>query len=197
MIRCLRESGYRRQRWKNGRGWTTEIARNPAGSDDPFRWRISVADIERDGAFSTYPGTDRILLLLAGNGIELAITGRSEPVRLLMPHAQFRFPGDTRIHCRLLDGPTRDFNVMYRRGVIDAEVETRRLDGASELIGVSESLLYVSEGEITTNAEDSTIVARTGETLHVDLRDRSFGTLRFAGKATLVVVKLTEVHTTI
>lgn len=41
-IQLLRSRDYRRMPWKNGRGWTTEIAAFPAESSltgKPFDWR--------------------------------------------------------------------------------------------------------------------------------------------------------------
>ena len=43
--------------WKNGGGVTREIAKGAAaGPDDDWGWRISIAEVERDGPFSTFPG---------------------------------------------------------------------------------------------------------------------------------------------
>ena len=79
-LSLLRASDSQRVRWKNDGGWTTEIAREPADAAEAFRWRVSIADIESDGPFSNFPGVDRDLLLLAGNGIELDIDG-APPLR--------------------------------------------------------------------------------------------------------------------
>jgi hypothetical protein len=110
----LPRAGYRRMRWKNGAGWTTEIARAPAGDGDDFDWRVSIAEIDRDCEFSRFDGCDRSLIVLDGNGIELRLAGR-EPL-LLREHGRVAgFAGEDAASCRLLDGPTRDFNVMTRR----------------------------------------------------------------------------------
>jgi uncharacterized protein len=67
---------YRRERWRNGLGWTREILQRriddaPASDAAPWDWRLSIAEIERDAAFSAFPGIDRELVLLAGNGVRL------------------------------------------------------------------------------------------------------------------------------
>ncbi len=193
----LGEADYQRQRWKNGAGWTTEIARGAAPGADGFRWRVSVAEIEDDCTFSVFSGFDRILLLLAGQGLELIIAGQPEPVILGEPHAQVRFAGEAEVQCRLLGGPTRDFNVMHQRGVVDADVEVRRLHEAADVVADTESLLHVVDGEITASAGSETATARENDTLHVDLRNDRSGTLNIAGDATLIMVKLTDVHATI
>jgi environmental stress-induced protein Ves len=111
-------------RWKNGGGWTTEIAIEN-GDDNGFAWRVSIADVETDGDFSIFPGIDRSLLVLSGNG--MALDDRSGPPHVLRslesPHV---FRGEVPIYARLLDGPTRDFNVMTRRSFYTHTLEIHR-----------------------------------------------------------------------
>ena len=58
--------------WKNGGGATREIACWPPGTGlDSFDWRISVATIAADGAFSVFAGIDRSITLLSGDGVRL------------------------------------------------------------------------------------------------------------------------------
>jgi environmental stress-induced protein Ves len=60
------------QRWKNGAGWTREIAIGPAGSSsDDFGWRLSVAEVEADAPFSAFAGVDRCIVVLQGPGMAL------------------------------------------------------------------------------------------------------------------------------
>ena len=61
-MRILRAPDYRVMPWKNGGGTTTEVAVSPEGAGlDHFDWRISMARVEQDGPFSTFPGIDRTL----------------------------------------------------------------------------------------------------------------------------------------
>ncbi|PZQ36768.1 MAG: hypothetical protein DI559_11770, partial [Ectopseudomonas oleovorans] len=58
--------------WKNGGGSTVELAISPVGAGlEDFAWRISSAQVAMDGAFSCFPGIDRSLAVLAGNGLYL------------------------------------------------------------------------------------------------------------------------------
>ena len=62
--------------WKNGGGSTRELACWPpsagAGADmDNFGWRVSVATIAVPGPFSAFPGVDRQIMLLQGDGVHL------------------------------------------------------------------------------------------------------------------------------
>jgi uncharacterized protein len=127
--RLLRAADYRRMRWKNGGGWTTELAASAgAGDGAEFDWRISIAEIESDGAFSTFPGCDRHIALLDGPGMELQYDS-AEPVRLDQRLRFVRFAGEAKTFGRLLGGAVRDFNVMVRRDAVRAEVLHRPLVG--------------------------------------------------------------------
>ncbi|MBD8695305.1 HutD family protein [Stenotrophomonas sp. CFBP 13718] len=118
---------YRRERWRNGLGWTREILRLPATGDD-WALRLSIAEIERDAAFSTFPGVERELVLLHGNGVRLRFDdGRVQEV--LPPHGRVRFAGEDALHGELVDGVTHDFNLMWRRGLLAAEVLHRPIVG--------------------------------------------------------------------
>lgn len=75
-------------RWKNGGGETREICRIP--SDEPdgdFAWRASIATIERDGDFSCFPGVDRVITLLSGDGVDLCGEGWRHRLTLHQPFA--------------------------------------------------------------------------------------------------------------
>jgi environmental stress-induced protein Ves len=113
--------------WKNGGGTTREIAVWPPGAGmDAFAWRVSVADIVADGPFSAFPGIDRQIALLDGAGVHLQAHDDSFCHRLTAIGEPFGFAGDTAVHATLVEGPTRDFNVMSRRGVCHADVTLQR-----------------------------------------------------------------------
>src|SRR6476619_3067787 len=91
MVRLLTPNDYRSMPWKNGAGRTTEIAVHPPGAAlDAFAWRVSIADVERDGPFSRFPGIDRTIVLLGGSGMRLAEastnpTGMTSPKGMTNP----------------------------------------------------------------------------------------------------------------
>ena len=120
---------YRRERWRNGLGWTREIhAHAKAGSPGDWAWRLSIAEIEQDAPFSAFPGIDRELVLLSGNGLRLRFDD-GEVRELHPPHDKLRFAGERAVTGELLDGPTQDFNLMWRRDLIDAQLWHRPLVG--------------------------------------------------------------------
>ena len=99
------------QPWRNGGGLTRELLAWP--SQDDWALRLSVADIRADGPFSAYPGVDRWFVVLEGGGVMLALPeGRR---RLGTADAPLAFRGEAAPACELLDGPTRDLNLMLRR----------------------------------------------------------------------------------
>ncbi|MEZ5925996.1 MAG: HutD family protein [Hyphomicrobiaceae bacterium] len=111
-----RQAGeHRRMPWKNGQGETLEVARSPDGQSlDAFDWRVSVAPVIADGAFSLFPAIERTIAVVEGDGMDLALAdGRQHRLR---PGIPFTYDGGMAVHGRLIRGPVRDFNVMSRRG---------------------------------------------------------------------------------
>ncbi|WP_435973035.1 HutD/Ves family protein [Streptomyces sp. Qhu_M48] len=108
-------------RWRNGSGATREIASRPAGTEE-FGWRASVADIERDGPFSAYPGVDRTFTPVAGEGVRLSAPGVFDrlPVGVGEPVG---FSGDLALTAELAGGPCRVLNIMVRQGRWAARVD--------------------------------------------------------------------------
>ncbi len=124
--RVIPANTYRRERWKNGLGWTREIARSQGPGE--WSWRLSIAEIEEDAPFSTFDGVDRELVLLTGNGLKLSFADGAQHT-LLPPHDRLRFAGERGALGTLVDGPTQDFNLMWRRDAIDAQLWHRPLVG--------------------------------------------------------------------
>lgn len=135
---------YRRERWRNGAGWTRAIAAGALGNDaggiagdvaggiepgtDDWAWRLSIAEIERDDAYSRFPGVEREQVLLSGNGLRLALEGGGR-VELRPPHGRCRFDGGSRVQATLVDGPVHVFNLMWRRAAAQATLWHRPLVG--------------------------------------------------------------------
>lgn len=118
---------YTRTRWKNGLGWTREIMRSTPSGDD-WDWRLSIAEVDQDGPFSAFPGVDREIVLLSGAGMRLDFADGDSHV-LHPPHGALRFAGEQAVNAALLDGPTQDFNVMWRRDRFKAAVMHRPVVG--------------------------------------------------------------------
>jgi hypothetical protein len=98
--------------WRNGGGRTRELLVWPSAQD--WQVRVSVAEIAADGPFSPFPGIDRWFAVLDGAGVVLSLPAGE--VALRPGDAALAFPGEAAPGCRLIDGPTRDLNLMLRRG---------------------------------------------------------------------------------
>lgn len=100
--------------WKNGGGQTAEIAVFPPGAGfDDFHWRVSTALVAQDGAFSAFPGCDRVLAVVEGGPMELDFGDCRH--RLDAEGPALAFAGDVPCHARLLGPPVLDLNLMLRR----------------------------------------------------------------------------------
>lgn len=108
LIRC---DATAPQPWRNGGGVTRELLAWP--SAQAWQVRISVADIERDGPFSPFPGVQRWFAVLDGEGVELDWGGLA-PTRHLRGDAPLCFDGAAAPACSLRHGATRDLNLMLR-----------------------------------------------------------------------------------
>lgn len=154
---------YRRERWKNGLGWTREIIRVP--ESDAWHWRLSIAEIERDAAFSVFPGVDRELVLVRGNGLRLRF-GDGRCVTLEPPHGKLRFRGEDDVYGELVDGLTHDFNLMWRRDAVRAELFHRPLVGPMLFFaepGVSWAI-HLLAGQAAFDVADGLPALWTGDT---------------------------------
>ncbi|CAB3725532.1 Protein Ves [Achromobacter deleyi] len=61
--------------WKNGGGVTRTLAADKdAAESAAARWRVSIADITRDGPYSRFAGDDRVSVVLSGAGVVLRDT---------------------------------------------------------------------------------------------------------------------------
>jgi len=96
------------QPWKNGGGVTREIARRE--DEEGLLWRLSLADVDRDGPFSIFDGRERILTVVEGAGLRLRC---ANAVIEALPGVPVAFSGETPIDSELVSGPVRDLNLIY------------------------------------------------------------------------------------
>lgn len=154
--------------WKNGLGVTREIAVQPAGASmDDFLWRVSIADVDTASPFSRFPGIDRTIVLLEGDGFTMTLDGKHAHA-LTTPLTPFDFPGEAHVDVTLAGGATRDFNLMVRRGVRRGRIEVVHGPVAAT-VAEDAVLLYVARGEARVDGQ----TGRQGDSIsgprHVEL----------------------------
>ncbi len=96
------------QPWRNGTGKTRQIAVGPHDDGEPG-WRISLADIDKAGPFSSFPGKQRIFTVAEGELAVLTVGGREHAVERNRP---LRFDGGAETSCTLPTGSVRALNVF-------------------------------------------------------------------------------------
>ena len=112
MAELIRVGDVEPQLWRNGGGYTRELLAWPSAEQCDLR--IAVADIAADGPFSAYEGIERWIVVISGTGIALTFSdGERELTRDDDPLC---FDGAAAPFCRMLDGPSRDLNLMVRVG---------------------------------------------------------------------------------
>lgn len=170
--------------WKNGGGETREIAAFPPGAGfDGFDWRLSIATIAKDGTFSAFPGIDRTLILLSGNGVALRLDDDGEHV--LQPGERLAFAGERTVRSRLLDGAVQDLNVMTRRGRTMARIDRMALHDRLELdLGNGGGAVVLRDG--LADLPDGTRLGR-GDAILGD--PGQAGRTSLTGRADLVVIR--------
>ncbi|AXM96975.1 HutD/Ves family protein [Pseudomonas plecoglossicida] len=139
-LQCLRAKDYPRMPWKNGGGFSEEITRDAGDGLDGFGWRLSIADIEASGGFSSFPGYQRIITVLQGDGMQLTVDGKQG--RPLLPFDAYAFSGESQVSCALLGGAIRDFNLIYAPARYRARLQW--FNGGSRLFSAASTVLVFS-----------------------------------------------------
>lgn len=115
-MEIIRYAELRADPWRNGGGVTRELASHPkaaSAQDGAWDWRVSIADVSKAGAFSIFPGMDRVLTVIEGELLLLTVDGAEHPLEKYRP---FRFSGEADSAGALPTGDIRDLNVITRNG---------------------------------------------------------------------------------
>ncbi len=97
--------------WRNGAGVTAQIAIEPADCDFSnmdFEWRLSSARIQDGNTFSQFPGYDRLLTVVSGEGL---LINNHE----LGPFDVVEFQGEDKVECSVIDEPVEDLGIIFKR----------------------------------------------------------------------------------
>ena len=118
---------HRRERWRNGLGWTRSILAWP-GDGGQWDWRLSIAEIEQAAPWSAFPGVDREQVLLEGQGLRLRF-GDGKVRELVPPFGRARYAGEAPVTGEPVDGRAVALNLMWRRDSVQADLWHRPLVG--------------------------------------------------------------------
>lgn len=153
--RAIALDAVRPQPWRNGGGITRELLAWPTSDD--WNVRLSVADIEADGPFSALPGVVRWFAVVEGAGVDLDFATGSR--RITRADPPLRFDGGLAPVCRLVDGPTRDLNLMLRNagGAMALAIDHRPWSPA----GLACGLFAAVDGVCHADARRERVPART------------------------------------
>jgi environmental stress-induced protein Ves len=157
-VAILTRDQQRAMPWRNGGGTTRELMVEPPGAtfDSGFAWRLSIADVAKDGPFSELPGLDRSMVVIGGPGMTLEFPmGRREAVE---PFSVFRFPGEVPCTGHLTGGPVTDVNAMTARGKARHAVRVIEVDAAPR--AVLATTLKASAPVVAVVATDRALRAR-------------------------------------
>lgn len=146
--------------WRNGAGTTIELLRHPEG-EGRFLFRVSVADVSRDGPFSRFEGYDRHIVVAQGEGMKLDCGEHG--VIALPALASRTFSGDWDVEGTLTSGPVRDYNLIVDRAWARSELEVVTVSAAQEVDVAPGELcvVHVLRGALSDAATGDTLVADT------------------------------------
>ena len=127
-----------------------DLARAGDGS-----WRISLADIDRDGPLARFAGRRRLLTLVEGTVLGLEVDGETHVVE---PQRPFDFSGDADVVASVPEGAVRALDVVVNPEVVSPFVTVLELGRSSVLPLADDQAAYVVKG-----AEAGRLLSGPGE----------------------------------
>lgn len=148
-ISLLKNQNYAMMPWKNGRGFTSEIAIFPTQStlsENNFSWRLSSAEVAENGPFSGFPGCDRYLAIIEGLGLKLQFENES---KLIDQNSFIQFSGEEKVFSELINGKIKDLNLIVKKNIHDIQFSI--LNTSVNKLSKGTSIIFVMEGSVTVN----------------------------------------------
>ncbi|NUG23008.1 HutD/Ves family protein [Acinetobacter lactucae] len=165
MMELIRADQYTKMLWKNGAGFTLEIARSQGEAD--FDWRISMADVTTSGPFSLFPHKQRIISVLDGQGMVLHVDDL--PAKTLNQGEIFAFSGESQVQSELVDGAILDLNLIYDPAKFHARFQW--LNDAPEQAFISSAdliFIFNSGSAAEVEIEEKAFLLAAHETLKIE-----------------------------
>lgn len=134
-------------RWKNGLGEARQVASGP-GHRDAFEWQVSIARMTGKLPFSEYPGIDRSLCIIGGEGLLIASPFRT--LTLTSESDPLHFPGEEPIVGATMGSVEMvDFNVLTKRGVLGHRTRRLRVSQAAQVhLARSVTIIFSHSGTL-------------------------------------------------
>ncbi len=176
--------------WKNGLGITREVALH-APDDNPseFFWRISLATVSGSGPFSAFPGIDRTIAVLAGDGMRLTVDG-VEQAPLTPASEPYSFSGDSVVHADSIGSETTDLNIMTRRDRFGHDLRKVTIGSGGTLAAGPDTVALVFASAARSTVEGRRIDMSAGDVL---LDVSGMGEMSFPAMTDPVVVFVVRV----
>jgi len=176
-------AGCRPQPWRNGGGVTRELLAWPQAAG--WMLRVSVADIDRSGPFSAYPGVDRWFAVIDGAGVRLALPAGELTVG--PTDAPVGFAGEAAPECHLVDGATRDLNFMLKRDGLLARMQ--RAPTGAEFDAVTRWRGFYAADPALLECDGVAEPVHAGTLVWTDAPDAGRWVVRQAGRAWLMTLE--------
>jgi uncharacterized protein len=187
-LRLVDPATLRTQAWANGAGTTTVIASEP--DDANWRWRLSIADITQEAAFSCFPDTRRQFVPLDA---PIQLRFNDALTTSLLRLTVTRFDGADAPYALLPEGPTRAFNLMLR-ATAEGELIARPLNGSMWLPQRAgwRWFVHVLSGHADMQVNDEHVAVDAGANAWIDAHPGE--RTRIEGGGELVLVQLATGH---
>lgn len=157
---------YIKMPWKNGKGYTVEIAKNSDNCPvDRFNWRISMATIDQNSLFSNFNGYQRVISVLEGDGIILTVDDQAP--KILHPFDTFFFSGNSQTRCALLNDIVKDFNLIFDPEKYTVSFQWKKIQSRQSQCSAADILLIFSASDLTINLPESSETLKQYESLHI------------------------------
>ena len=186
----LPAAAYTVMPWKNGKGVTREVVAWRPLPSAAFTFRLSMADLNHgDSEYSRFPGIDRALVILEGDGVVLR-TGDRPPLPMVPRETLAFFSGDDATSSCLTSPSGRDLNVMWDRSVLSPVVRLASGDDVTVDASANGHVFVVAVGgDAIVGVDGASHVVADGDTLHVRSDDKpTVVTIRCRAQALVVVL---------
>ena len=117
-------------------------------------WRLSIASIDKPGAFTPFPGRDRITVPVEGELLVLTVDGVEHGMERFRP---FRYSGDSPAEAALPTGPVTVLNTVADRASTGASVLVAELSKKNpQTVGEGQFVVLLHGAATVAAADGST-----------------------------------------